>query len=394
MRIVIACIGFAALLTFIFETPAHAEAETRAALVLGNASHREARMLTTPQSDATGVAEALRRSGFPAPTVILDANQVAMLQSLKSFAEQAKDVDVAVVYFSGRAFQIDGENFLLSTYAKASAQPDTIDGAVGLHVLTEAVGRARRAGIVLLDACQDNSIVVAPTAPVIGLSNSKQGLARIEPFGNTLVIFAARDGTVCAKREGERSPFAEALITRLPTPGVEISLLFRQVRDDVLKATGGQQQPLIYGAPAGEPFYLVESRPHVPGGDKRSDTNERQIQLAYWDAIKDSTDPNDFDDFLRKYPSGELSEVGRVRQKWSRFWGHWRLLHGSRCESEVEFESDAPPKKVRIGSEERKVINGGGGSLVFRYDGIGRIAKEVSGQLIVYRLLSECVYQR
>ena len=42
-------------------------------------------------------------------------------------------------------------------------------------------------------------------------------------------------------------------------PKLEISLLFRQVRDEVLAATGNRQEPATYGSLPGEPFYLTGS---------------------------------------------------------------------------------------------------------------------------------------
>ena len=38
--------------------------------------------------------------------------------------------------------------------------------------------------------------------------------------------------------------------------GLEISLLFRKVRDDVLIKTGKQQEPYTYGSLPAQPFYF------------------------------------------------------------------------------------------------------------------------------------------
>ena len=47
-----------------------------------------------------------------------------------------------------------------------------------------------------------------------------------------------------------------ALIKNLETPGLEINLLFRKVRDDVLAATGRRQEPFVYSSLPGEAFYF------------------------------------------------------------------------------------------------------------------------------------------
>ncbi len=76
--------------------------------------------------------------------------------------------------------------------------------------------------------------------------------------GATLVVFAAKDGQVALDGEGGNSPFAVAVNQRIATPGVEINKIFRLVRDDVMEATAGRQEPYTYGSlPGKEDFFFV-----------------------------------------------------------------------------------------------------------------------------------------
>ena len=75
-----------------------------------------------------------------------------------------------------------------------------------------------------------------------------RGLASIEPTGNVLVAYAAKDGTTASDGDGRNSPFTTALLNHLETPGLEINFLFRNVRDDVIKTTRHEQQPFVYGS--------------------------------------------------------------------------------------------------------------------------------------------------
>ena len=84
----------------------------------------------------------------------------------------------------------------------------------------------------------------------------KQGLAKVEPEGATLVAYAAKEGHVAWDGEGGNSPFVSAIIKNIEIPGVEINFLFRKVRDEVLKATGGRQEPYVYGSLPAEAFYF------------------------------------------------------------------------------------------------------------------------------------------
>jgi hypothetical protein len=47
-----------------------------------------------------------------------------------------------------------------------------------------------------------------------------------------------------------------ALVRRILTPNLEIRKLFGLVRDDVLAATGRQQEPSIYGTLGGDDFII------------------------------------------------------------------------------------------------------------------------------------------
>jgi uncharacterized caspase-like protein len=88
-----------------------------------------------------------------------------------------------------------------------------------------------------------------------------QGLAELEPEAGTLVVFAAKHGQVALDGDGTNSPFASAIINRLPTPGLEVRRLFDFVRDDVMSITKRQQQPFSYGSlPGSVDFFFVPKR--------------------------------------------------------------------------------------------------------------------------------------
>ena len=109
----------------------------------------------------------------------------------------------------------------------------------------------------ILDACRNNPFPVAGAR-----RNVTRGLYRIEPGGNTLVVYAAKDGTTADDGAGRpHSPFTEALLKHIVTPGLEINFVFRGVRDDVVAATNRAQEPYVYGTLGKEQVYLS---PPVP----------------------------------------------------------------------------------------------------------------------------------
>jgi peptidoglycan hydrolase-like protein with peptidoglycan-binding domain len=78
----------------------------------------------------------------------------------------------------------------------------------------------------------------------------------------TLVAFSTRPGQLAVDGEGEHSPFTAALLEHIEEPGLELDLLFRKVRDDVLARTSHRQEPRTYEALGAGPFYFKPPRPN------------------------------------------------------------------------------------------------------------------------------------
>jgi uncharacterized caspase-like protein len=91
-----------------------------------------------------------------------------------------------------------------------------------------------------------------------GTRSTSRGLSEVKVSGATLVVYAAKRRQTALDGEGANSPFAVAFAQRIATPNVEINKLFRLVRDDVMEATAGRQEPYTYGSlPGREDFYFL-----------------------------------------------------------------------------------------------------------------------------------------
>jgi uncharacterized caspase-like protein len=79
------------------------------------------------------------------------------------------------------------------------------------------------------------------------------------PVDGVLVAYAARHGTTADDGDRGHSPFTQALLANLETPGLEINLLFRRVRDQVLATMYNVKEPFTYGSLPGEEFYFKQA---------------------------------------------------------------------------------------------------------------------------------------
>jgi hypothetical protein len=205
----------------------------RLALVVGNAHYQSLPQLATPGEDASRMAEALRRLGFEV-TLLSDVSDGMFEAMLNVVAEQAKGAEAVVFYYAGHAFQINGENFLLPV----EAAPDPANPAASAWSMSDVLLRLQSSGattLVFLDACRNNPV---------GASVGGDGLAPMDSAAGTFVAFATRPGQVSYdKGDGAVSPFAQALLTHIETPGLGISDMMIRVRRDVEAATVGRQVP-------------------------------------------------------------------------------------------------------------------------------------------------------
>jgi tetratricopeptide (TPR) repeat protein len=231
-------------------------AERRIALVIGNSAYANAAALLNPKNDAGLIAAALKQAAFARVDLHLDLARDRMIDALKAFAAEADKADWAVVYFAGHGLEIGGVNYLIPTDAKLASDRDIPFEAVALENVLHAVAGSRKLKLVVLDACRDNPFARTMTRSLAATRSLGRGLAQVEPEGATLVAYAAKHGQVAQDGDGANSPFARAFAKSIGERGLEISMLMRKVRDDVLDATGRRQEPFVYGSLPSQAFYF------------------------------------------------------------------------------------------------------------------------------------------
>src|SRR5215475_2199469 len=233
--------------------------ETRVALVIGNGAYKYAGALTNPPNDARAIGTMIGRMGFDSTELTFDRDHDAFREELRKFAEKARNADLALVYFAGHGMEIAGVNYLLPTDVRLTHEGDVDKEAIPLDEVLHAVQSAHKLRVVILDACRNNPFadrMIRRDGTSRGVSS---GLAAIDSTGEVLVAFAAKHGTTASDGGNGNSPYAEALLRHLPTPGLDIRIMFGHVRDQVLKATDQAQEPYIYGSVGGQQIYLTRS---------------------------------------------------------------------------------------------------------------------------------------
>ncbi len=232
-----------AICILLIHAPAHAVESRGVALVVGNSEYQHANPLQNPKNDAEAVAATFERLGL---TVVkgIDLTRLHFEELIRTFAREARGAPVAIFFYAGHGLQVDGRNYLVPIDAKISDETDLEFETVRLETVLGQMEREQRTNLVFLDACRDNPLA-RNLARSMGTRSTAvgSGLARVESGVGTMISFATQPGNVALDGEGKHSPFADALLAHIETPGLDVELMMRRVRRDVMDATNERQVP-------------------------------------------------------------------------------------------------------------------------------------------------------
>lgn len=275
--------------------------EQRIALVIGNGRYDAP--LRNPVNDARAIAAELRDAGF-AVTLVLDASYEQLGEAVRVFGDELRKGGVGVFYFAGHGVQIAGRNYLIPVSSRIEREDEVIYHSLDAgQVLQKMATAGNRLNVVILDACRSNPFARS-------FRSLSTGLAVMEAPSNTLIAFATSPGSVASDGNGDHGLYTQYLLKNMPVEGLRIEDMFKRVRAGVRQESAGRQLPWENTSLEVE-FYLrplatqVEPSPAAP--------TALAVELAFWDAIKDSSEWADFDAYLRKYPSGQFAELAKNR---------------------------------------------------------------------------------
>ncbi|WFU36270.1 caspase family protein [Bradyrhizobium brasilense] len=284
-------------------------ATKRVALVVGNSNYQNAPLLPNPANDATAIAATLKGAGFDLVESRLNLTSSDMRRALRDFADQARDADIAIVYYAGHGIEIDGTNYLIPTDARLERDTDIYDEAFSLDRVLLAIEPAKQLRVVIVDACRNNPFADTMKRTVASRAISR-GLARVEPaVSNTLIAFAAKAGLTALDGNSTNSPYATALVKYIAKPGLDLRRAFGFVRDDVLQATGNRQEPYVYGSLGGEDVALVpKAEEPAPPAVNASSEIRRDYELALQVGNKAAMSA-----FLAQHPDGYYANLAKLQ---------------------------------------------------------------------------------
>ncbi|MBP0464500.1 caspase family protein, partial [Roseomonas sp. PWR1] len=302
--------------------PAQAIDGRRVALVIGNGDYTHGTPLRNPANDARRMAEVLEGAGFEV-VLGLDLDRRGMETKIREFGNRLEGGRIGLFFYAGHAMQVAGENYLLPIDAMLERERDLAFETVSLGQVLRAMESSAATNLVFLDACRDNPLTrsfqrsLGTRSAAVG-----QGLAQVQSGLGTLVAYATQPGNVALDGRDANSPFTSALAQHLATPGVDIAIAMRRVRESVVAATGGRQVPwdhssltgdvVLVGAPAAAPAPVASAAPAAePAGGVVRGGADREV--VFWQSALAGGRPADFEAYLQAYPDGTFAPLARSR---------------------------------------------------------------------------------
>ena len=288
----------------------------RVALVVGNAAYASLPALVTPVADARELARKLEQLGFDVDLQI-DATNLGIERSVRRFANRLVDAKVGLFYYAGHSLQVDGVNYMAPVDAEVHSVADLKFELIPVDIVIDQMELEDRINLVFLDACRNNplpSIVARDARNKTRSVSATEGLAEMKAAVGTLIAYSTQPGNVAEDGKGDHSPFSSALLAHLEEPGLEVRQMLSRVRKEVVEATNGRQVPWDHSSLMGDFYFRAPTvQAAVPHTRASAAVDERALELTFWESIKDSELPGDFQAYLDQFPNGTFVPLAERR---------------------------------------------------------------------------------
>jgi uncharacterized caspase-like protein len=275
----------------------------RVALVIGNGAYEHAPQLPNPPKDARDIAAKLKELGFD---VVLgtDLTMTRFGETLREFSRHIEGADVGLMFYAGHGLQVDGTNYLVPVDAQLEAASDLEFQAVKLDTLLNVLEQSSKVSIVFLDACRNNPLSRSLTRDV----NPPAGLAPQNIASGSYIAFATAPGNVAYDGQNAgNSPFTAALLNNIGRENVDIRLMMADVREDVFDATGKKQLPWENNSLIGRFYFREGATPQTLDEVNAKALAERDA----FDRARAAGTADALEEFLAKYPDGLFAGIAR-----------------------------------------------------------------------------------
>jgi len=285
------------------------------ALIIGANDYRKMPKLKSAVNDASAVAETLRRDyGFQIE-LLLNPQREEILLALDRLRRDLKPNDNLLIYFAGHGMlDRDADQ---GFWLPVEADPDVQVNWIPVQTVVGGL-RAMQAKhiMVVSDSCFSGMLVRGTGAGVRRGGDRSVELKRLaEKRARTVMTSGGLEPVLDAGGQGH-SVFTRAFldVLREADDVIEGQALFSEVRRKVI--VNAQQTPeyadIRQAGHDGGDFLFVPLNRARPATSTVG-APQADYEMAFWDAIKNSSNPADYRAYLESFPQGRFAPLARVR---------------------------------------------------------------------------------
>ena len=208
------------------------------ALIIANANYKYNPSVQSCAKDGKDMAKILTSLGFDVME-LYDANRDETIAHISDFISHSNSYSTLLLYYSGHGIQMDGKNYFVPVDCKYMDDKSVfIDTQlVDMDIVTNSMDSNQKTNIIILDACR------TPLSFVGGLT--QEGLAEFDIKNDVFIAFSTspNKAAIGSSLATENSIYTRYLIQHIYEPNIKIEDVFKKVRSDVDKHTGGLQIP-------------------------------------------------------------------------------------------------------------------------------------------------------
>ena len=305
------------------------------ALVIGNNDYGDLPKLKTAVNDAKSVAALLESDYAFNVQLLLNATRNEIIRALAKLRGDLGPNDNLLIYYAGHGVLDEYAN--QGYWLPVDAEKDSPGNWISNGDITDAT-RAMRAKHVLVvaDSCYSGTLVRAAAVTIENSQERDAWLKRmINKRSRTALVSGGLEPVIDSGGGGKHSVFAKAFLDAL-TENRDVldgQAMFAAVKRPV--ALESDQTPqysdIRRSGHDGGDFLLVRRNvttrgiavaPRSDQGTEPGATTQsppppasQAIELAFWNSIKDSENPDEFEAYLAQFPSGVFAGLAKTRLK-------------------------------------------------------------------------------
>jgi len=303
------------------------------ALVIGNNAYQQLPKLKTAEEDARQVASLLREVYGFETKVLLNATRAQIVSALNVYRRELSADSNLLIYYAGHGINDTDADKAYWLPVDASRE-DTSNWIIADEITTSIKVIPAKHILVVADSCYSGTLTRGLGELLPRPTEREQFLKKMALGRSRTLMASGGNEPVADGGGGKHSVFAKALLRGLremDKTQFTAAELFRSYVEESVAGRANQTpeyNPLRNsGHEAGDFIFVkirtdgkqVETRVTAPTNAPSTAPatapaiDPSAFELEFWNAIKTSTDPADYKDYLEKYPNGQFAAIARRR---------------------------------------------------------------------------------